>query len=101
MLALDPGVALGTDVTFFVDTEEGTATEEEDFGRLLDAEVGFQAGETDGATAAVQLPILADALAEGDETLTLKLYARPSTAPGGHGSLLDTHTVTITDDDSD
>lgn len=35
----------------------------------------------------------------GIETLTFKLYEFPTTRPGGHGPLLDAHTVTITDDD--
>ena len=93
-----PAGSLDSAITVDVsDTGTGSATSGVDYTAIATATVTFAAGSPDGATETVSLGVLADGLAEGDETVVLTLSN--VTGPG----ILDervTHTATITDDDS-
>ncbi len=64
-------------VTVDYATSDGTATEGEDYGAVRDT-LTFAPGETEKT---VEVPLLADTAAEGDETLTLRLSNARSSPP--------------------
>ena len=64
-------------VTVDYATSDGTATEGEDYGAVRDT-LTFAPGETEKT---VEVPLMADTAAEGDETLTLRLSNARSSSP--------------------
>ncbi len=96
LVLLTDGGTLGADVTVQVDSADGTATAGADYTAVTGLLVTFPAGSGDGTTRTVTVPILADALREGEETLTLTLSN--VTGPGAIGGPATT-TLRITDDE--
>ena len=64
-----PAPAGGLTIPF---TVGGTATSGDDFTALVPASISFNAGET---SKLISIPVLTDALTEGNETVTLTLNA--------------------------
>ena len=83
-----PAPAGGLTIPF---TVGGTATSGDDFTALVPASISFNAGET---SKLISIPVLTDALTEGNETVTLTLNA---TTGIRLGMALTTHTLTIID----
>lgn len=89
-----PG-AVGATVS---DSGGGSASSGTDYQALGPQTVTFTSGSTNGATQTVDLNVLADFAAEGDETVVLQLGS--VTGPASAGATTG-HTATITDDDAD
>ena len=96
--AAAPALGSGRAVTVAWATADGSAVAGADYTAVADGTLTFAAGQT-GAT--IEVPLLGDALDEGEETFTVTLSA-PRT-PGSllHAALQDAvATGTITDDDT-
>lgn len=77
--ALHLSSALNTDVTFFISTQNGTATAGQDFGGLSGYSVTVAAGTT---VAYVAISLIDDNLSEGTETFSLTIDQARITATG-------------------
>ncbi len=93
-----PGGPLAVAVTVRVtDALTGTATSGTDYAAIpIPTTVTFPIGSTNNATQNVAIPVLQDALVEGNETVNLTLSTPSANAQLGGQT---THTATITDDD--
>ncbi|MBI4575343.1 MAG: hypothetical protein HY722_03665 [Planctomycetes bacterium] len=90
------GATLAGALTVDVASTNGTAIAGSDYTAVA-ATVTFAGGSGDGATQDANVPVLADVLVEGNETLTLTLS---NVSSNGSLGAQTTHTVTITDDDA-
>lgn len=94
-LGVTGGASLASAVTATASSGGGTAIVGTDY-TAVSTTVTFPSGAADGAFQLVSLPVLGDALVEGNETVVLTLAA--SSAPATLGGTT-THTVTIADDE--
>ena len=96
--AAAPELGSGRPVTVAWATDDGSATAGADYTAVADGTLTFAAGQT---RATIEVSLLGDALAEGEETFTVTLS--PPRTPGTllHAALQDAAaTATITDDDT-
>lgn len=95
-LNLQPGGSLAIPIGLnVIDAGGGTSTSGADYAPV-NVPVNFAAGSVNGATANINVSILADAVAEGNETINLALSG---VTPPATSAAPAAHTVTITDDD--
>ena len=79
------------------DQQSGSATRTSDYNSVIPQTLNFPIGSGNGTTQNAQIGVLADNLAEGDESVNLRLQ---NVTNGSLGAPTN-HAVTITDDDDD
>ncbi|MBI4576206.1 MAG: Ig-like domain-containing protein, partial [Planctomycetes bacterium] len=95
-LSTTPGATLASALTVDASGVSGTATSGADYTAVATT-LTFAAGSGNGATQTLNVPVLADTLIEGAETVGLALF---NVSANGALGLQTTHAATITDDEA-